>query len=117
MFKPLMNLLQDIKNVNWDNGDTPTESYLKIKGHKKEVIDKADELELIDFWGTKPGGQAGFFQLTKKGYEFLQIHINSNLNREMLRHTKVMKNLTWVILGFTLINMVLIGTQIYLILK
>lgn len=115
MFKQLIKLLKDIYEVNL-NGDTPTEAYLKLKGNKPEVIDKANELMLIDF-GGKLKGQAEFFQLTKEGYGLLQIHTNTRLSKEMLNHTKTMKNLTWVIFIFTIINLVLIGVQIYWILK
>lgn len=115
MFKQLIKLLEDIYEVNW-NGDTPVEAYLKLKGNKQAVIDKANELMLIDF-GGKPRGQAEYFQLTKEGYDLLQLHTTTKLSKEMLNHTKTMKNLTWAIFIFTLINLVFIGIQIYLILK
>lgn len=115
MFKQLIKLLEEIYEINW-NGDTPTEAYLKLKGNKQEVINKANELRLIDF-GGKPNGQAEYFQLTKEGYELLQQHTNFLLNKEMLGHTKTMKKLSWAMFIFTLINLILIGVQIYLTLK
>jgi hypothetical protein len=113
MFKQLINLLKDIQEINWE-GHTPTNHYLDLKGHKQEVIDKANELLLIDFFGDKNKTD---FNLTEKGYNLLQQHINIKLSHEMLKHTKTMKKLTWAILIFTLINLILIGVQIYFIIK
>ncbi len=113
MFKQLIKLLNDIQEINWE-GHTPTETYLGLRGHKQEVIDKADKFKLIDFSGQK--GKVDY-ELTEKGYNLLQCHINSQRNKEMLNHTKTMKKITCAIFIFTLINILLIGVQIYLISK
>jgi hypothetical protein len=113
MFKQLIKLLNDIQEINWE-GNTPTESYLELREHKQEVIDKADKLKLIDFSGQR--GKVDY-ELTEKGYNLLQNHNNTLISKEMLLHTKTMKKLTLAIFIFTIINLILIGVQIYLIIK
>lgn len=42
---------------------------------------------------------------------------STQLNQQMLGHTKTMKSLTWAILGFTIVNLILISIQIYVVLS
>lgn len=54
-------------------------------------------------------GEAGLILATSRFDE-----TSTRLNQQMLERTITMKKLTWAILGFTIINLILIGIQIYI---
>ena len=101
-----------------------SESSLKEDGFSKSDLTKASNWGLIYYDGCH-------YKITETGYSLLQQHYATNLlkevnktiknfdesssklNREMLLHTKEMRNLTQWILGLTIINLLVMLFQIF----
>ena len=87
------------------------------KGYNKSNIDYYRKLGLF-------GNEGNVLHLTPLGYQTLKAHYSleaskysNKTNQEMLKHTKRMKSLTWWILVFTIVNLIMMGTQIYFLLN
>ncbi len=125
MKRKTIEMLEKILEAKENRGYYDQECLLKAGFTDEEMREASNEpYNYVQSNGT-------YYYLTKESFEFLQRHHllestkslknliekmdehTSKINKEMLKHTKTMKNLTWVILAFTIVNLILIGSQLY----
>ncbi len=79
---------------------------LEDEGFSSTTIDRAIRFGYVWEDGTH-------YTVNDKGYTFLLGSKTYQISKNMLKHTVVMKRLSWWILGFTIINLIFFITQVF----